>query len=524
MTLFNTGVDSRGINGLGQRDETSPPDPNDARFPFLAFDEKAVLASFGSLVAAFENATGTLQAVPNVPALTALDDTKIGDGSFCYVQSRKRYFQLDKTVSTALVDGEVVATKSGNGRWVSLDATSSFTWSQVTAWQIDATNGSDDNDGTVAPLKSGEELQRRLTTLGRTAGGGNPVTVALLNGPITLRLVGVKGSFTVTGVATQVFAGTLTNAVAINRNAGTPQTIQAAGMAGSWTAQGAVFNRIRLTSGATLGTAFIMVDDGGGNHQAETTPFVDANGAQFSPAGNENFVVETFATTTISDVFTGGGVGVIETVVALKDVVISQISGANGGQVRPQNSKLVGFVNVFSGAFASTGCFHAGSVGAFNGALASVTSCGMNAPVRTGFGFGISAIATIIVNGDTFMLDATIYVTSPETNRIGPVFWKNTTPANVLIDMSTGASAQTEGGAFQCTGVLYGSAAGANTNGVILGKGARVDLNGNVNTFTSTGNNWQFGSAGKAHGGLPFVDQFNIGAGPVANANMAQVL
>lgn len=465
--------------------------------------------------------------VANVPALTStLNDQALPSGALVWVASRKRYFVLDKTSVATITSGEVVATKSGTGRYLSIDATTSFEWSLAATWFVDPGNSSglasDDNSGATAllPLLSGEELQRRLGQLGRTLRGNPilPVTVNVMSSTANLSFSGVKGQINVVGTRTAVFTGTLTAQTAINRNAGTPQLIQAAGMVGSWTANGAVGNRIRLTSGATLGTAFIMVDDGGGNNQAETTPFIDVNGNNFTPAGNENFVVETM--TIVSDVVTDG-VGVTELVVNITDSQITNISKSFAGEIKPLGCKVTAFVNGWT-PLIMTGCWFGSTVSCFNAQTLFVSACGCTGDLRTGSGFGLSALSTIVVNQDTFMLEAQIFCTTVETNRIGPVFFKNT--LKILIDTSLSASAQTQGGAYEQTGVIYGSTTLANQPGVILGKGARVDLNSNVNTFTSNGANYQFGSATKSHAQLPFVDQFNIGAGPVANANMAQVM
>lgn len=71
MTLSNSGPDASGIIGLIYRDESSPPDPGDARFPFLKFDEKAVKAAFDSLQ---EVVAGDLAAWVTVPPLASGDD------------------------------------------------------------------------------------------------------------------------------------------------------------------------------------------------------------------------------------------------------------------------------------------------------------------------------------------------------------------------------------------------------------------------------------------------------------------
>lgn len=524
MPLEEIGPNSKGLNKLRFVPGTATPDSSDALEPYLGVDEQVLVDIINPLVDLVT--AGVTVAAPTLAFLSAsVNDTELGNGAIVWVVSRRRFFQLEKTSAAALVDGEVAVTKSGNGRWVSLDATTSFTWSQVGTWFVDPANvtnlASDDNDGLSAltPLHTAEELQRRVGKLGRTLNGGNPVTVNLMSSTANLSFMGVKGFISVVGTRTQVFAGTLTSFVALNRNAGTPNLIQAAGLAGTWTALGGVANRIRLTSGATLGTAFIMVDDGGANHQAETTPFVDANGNSFNPAGTENFVVETMSI--ISSIVTDG-VGQLELVVNVTDSQITNVTGAAAaGEIAISGCKVTSFVNGVT-LIVFTGCWFGNTVQAFNGSCTFVNACGCTNDVKTGAGFGASAISAIVVGQDTFMLDAEIFCTTPLNNRIGPVFFKNTT--KILVDTSLSASAQTQGGAFEQTGVIYGATTLANSPGVILGKGARVDLNSFVNTFTTAGVNYQFGSASKTHAQLPFVDQFNVGAGPVANSNMAQVL
>lgn len=476
---------------------------------------------------------GVILTANTLADVSLINDTNLTNGTKVWVKSRKRYFVLDKFATAANVDGEIVSTLSGTGKWVSDDTSTSFLWTLVTLWGIDPVNGNDDNVGSPAsPLKTGEELQRRWGTTGRNIGNGASVTVQILNPGANISVVGVRtnvaagAAIVLQGMnATPLFTGTLTGQNAINRGSpGNSQRITAAGLAASWTASGGVDQRVRLTSGATLGTAFIMVDDEAGfppvPRRAETTPFIDANGTPFTPAGNEDFVVEslqTIASLTIDE----GAVSFLSVQVTLKDLSFATSGGIRGGFLLCFGSKCTSLFQCFGTTFVDLfGCWM-GFVATGDAASFFGNACGFTSSIVS------TSIGQTKIIGDSFVRDATLNNSVAATAVdliVGPAFWENTTAGKPLIDLSRNQSAQSMGCNLTCTGVIYGSTAGAATVGVLLGKGSRVDLGGFTNTFTSTGNNWQFGSTGKTHAQLPFVDQFDVGFGPVANANMAQVL
>jgi hypothetical protein len=504
------------------------------------------VAVAGQVVVAFGGATAARwiltnvgagvagQSVATLPLLTTnVDDTQLPDATWIWVTSCECYFQLLKTSTDGTVSRRIVATKSGNGRWERVIASTSFSWGQQAAWYIDAVNGDDDNTGKVGfPIKTGTELQLRLPR-NTKLNGGNSVTIHILSGAPDLLFfaLGDHSNIAIIGEGpTTVFSGTLTSAVALNRAGNTATVIQASGLSGSWTALGGLLKRIRLTSGATLGTAWIAVDDGTANKQAQTTPFLDAAGHTFTPAGTETFVVESL--TQLSSLQIEWSDSWKSLFVSLTDVELKASSNTNIANVF-----LLGVGSLFSDALLTAygesfvellGCQVAGISAADSAIIWAVGG------LRTGAAIVQRESAALYYEtGDAYVLNATLFTNDAQA-RSGNVFVNNTTAGRIRADLSVGGSKATQGGALICDavgtgwtgstgGVLYGVIAGAATDGMLLGRGARVDLGGNTPTFTTTGAGWVFGSATKAHGGLPFVDQFNIGAGAVANSNMAQV-
>jgi hypothetical protein len=524
-------IDANGVSTLALVAGTAVPNPQDALLPYLGQDEIAIAGAVNG------NASAAAQAglsVATLPLLTsAIDDTPLATGATVYVVSCRCHFQLLKTSTDATVSRRIVATKSGTGRWERVVPSTSFSWGQQAAWYVNATNGDDDNDGSAgAPIKTGTELQLRLPR-NTKLNGGNAVTIHIVAGAPDLLFFafGDHSNVAIIGEApTTVIAGTLTAAVALNRAANTPTVIEASGLAGSWTALGGVGKRIRLTSGATLGTAWIAVDNGGANKQAQTTPFLDAAGHTFTPAGTESFVVESL--TQINSLQIEWSDSWKSLFVSLTDVELKASSNTN-----ISNVFLLGVGCLFSDALLTAygesfvellGCQVAGVSAADSAVIWQIGG------LRTGAAIVQRESAALYYEaGDAYVLNATLFTNDAQA-RSGNVFVNNATAGRIRADLSVGGSKATQGGALVCDavgtgwvgstgGVLYGVIAGAATDGVLLGRGARVDLGGNTPTFTTTGAGWVFGSATKAHGGLPFVDQFNIGAGAVANSNMAQV-
>lgn len=131
--------------------------------------------------------SGATLVVATLPDVSLISDAPLGDATLVWVQSRKRYFQLDKLSSDALAAGEVVATLSGTGRWTSLDATSSYHWRTQTDYQISAT-GNDDATGLPGqPIATVAEWLRRVQTNGAIRVAPNVImTVQHLDATIPL--------------------------------------------------------------------------------------------------------------------------------------------------------------------------------------------------------------------------------------------------------------------------------------------------------------------------------------------------
>jgi hypothetical protein len=104
---------------------------------------------------------------PTLADLSGTPDDAYLEGEVGYVGSVRRYYQITRDTSLHASGTTIIPTFSGNGYWVALDI-SSDAWSYQPTWYIDATNGSDENDGSTAltALKTWGEFRRRVRLVG----------------------------------------------------------------------------------------------------------------------------------------------------------------------------------------------------------------------------------------------------------------------------------------------------------------------------------------------------------------------
>ena len=199
--------------------------------------------------------------VPTPTALTLIDDTTIPDGSFKYVLSRAQSYILDKT-SALTVDGvNVLATKSGTGRWT----TPALKWLTQAVWYIDGTAGSDLNDGLTAltAIKTDVELRRRTYgTEGRWRLMQN-TTIFVAAGTLptlALEVLDPTGAFSlqITGTETSIFTDVVASAVALAQATNVTQKITGTAVV-SWTAH--VNKIVRVTGGPRVGVVSRIAKD-----------------------------------------------------------------------------------------------------------------------------------------------------------------------------------------------------------------------------------------------------------------------
>lgn len=234
-----------------------------------------------TLVSILQAISGGSNTVADLAALSALDDTKLDDGSLVPVETLHDGFFLDKA-STATVDGiTIVATKSDVGRWHRSNLTSNRWLSQAT-WYINATTGDDENDGS-----NGNQLKTLNEFLRRTGTGTLPQFTIInvetdLDEPGGYVFRGDYSSFLqIIGTRTVIGTGTLTSVQLWDDTQvpGQDGQLVDTGIPTSWTASGYLDKMLVMTAGASAGgTAWIVKDLG------STT-------ARFSPMYSDAFTV-----------------------------------------------------------------------------------------------------------------------------------------------------------------------------------------------------------------------------------------
>lgn len=101
----------------------------------------------------------------NAAAMLDFDFTNTDDGTPVYISSYRAPFTYLKTSTFPTKPDEVFAT-TGGGRLIRDLSTPSYEWAAQDNWWIDKIAGNDENDGSASsPLKTGNELRRRLIAL-----------------------------------------------------------------------------------------------------------------------------------------------------------------------------------------------------------------------------------------------------------------------------------------------------------------------------------------------------------------------
>lgn len=102
-------------------------------------------------------------AVPNIAALADIDDELLQAGARVRVLSVLDDFELLPTSGLPDTPMLVVATQSGNGKWVRCLQGDAGAWLAESEWRVDVNTGDDENAGrNASPLASWAELNRRF--------------------------------------------------------------------------------------------------------------------------------------------------------------------------------------------------------------------------------------------------------------------------------------------------------------------------------------------------------------------------
>jgi len=477
--------------------------------------------------------------VPNEAALTAFGVSVLKDGATAWVgdpaggigQSQGAQWTLVTQIgaSPALDPHSVIASNAAGRVWQRQVLVVNQRWVQSTTWFVGGAAGNDENDGqtNVTPIATGLELARRMA--GQFLAGGAVVTVTLLGAiPDDLIFHGVRAVILVQGSQTTVASDTLTAATAINRAVNQLQEV----VAGAFNFTGRENQKIKLTSGApgVIGAEawidFVSVD----THTIITSPFTTQPGGPLSaavtvvsPAGDETFDIVT--ETTFRTLFMESLASSFSDLVVFLDQVTPT---SQNGQARC-GSLVANRVDMLGGIFDTlrfTGSIFASLLGCQTTrvAMADAASFSSAAGHSAGSAFGGRFIGNIDRTGamqfsqDQLFGDSTVFP-SAGSAQLDACAFRNVTNGRVAINCGTAPFAPAS--SVIVSTALYGDIAGINTAAILTSKYTTIDGGGITPTLTSTGANIVFGSAGLAWAGLPFVDQFDVGAGPVAGANMA---
>lgn len=217
--------------------------------------------------------------------LTALGLVNGPEGAVLWVKTLRDQFVATNLASPRTVDSIEVVTHpaGGNWRWERRSVRHP-SWGVQTEWFIDPVAGSDEASGlTGAAIKTWSELVRRV-------GVQHVVKVQMVvtimgNLPATDPMVGEwrvvnGGRVNVTGVATQVFSGTISARQSLNTTTNLECQVTS-----SWTVA-THLNRLVLNSTRTL-SAWVAKDLGGGN--ARVSPWMqysETNGSVGPATGN----------------------------------------------------------------------------------------------------------------------------------------------------------------------------------------------------------------------------------------------
>lgn len=122
-------------------------------------------ASGGRWFLCFIDSAGGAFSVANVTALAAIDSVNMVDGAQIYVESVRSIFTLSSTAGTP--DGITIVAAYGSTKYWYRSEERALSWSSQTTWYINASTGSDENDGSTSltALASWAEFRRRVDYL-----------------------------------------------------------------------------------------------------------------------------------------------------------------------------------------------------------------------------------------------------------------------------------------------------------------------------------------------------------------------
>ena len=217
-------------------------------------------------------APATILTVPNIAALSAINELILDDGTMAAMLSVRDLWQLDKT-SVLPIDGiNVVPTLSGAGRWLRLGLSSEL-WQWQSTWYIDNAVGNDENDGSIpgSPIRTWNEFRRRVGKEVK-AGTVNVFIIGTLNEDVLVDMY-APGLY-LYGERTVIYAGMVTSAQAYNPAGPTDGQITDAGLPVGWGPSGLVDHLCVLKTGPNAGACgWIGVDLGA--KTARYAPFFD---------------------------------------------------------------------------------------------------------------------------------------------------------------------------------------------------------------------------------------------------------
>ena len=218
------------------------------------------------------SATGiTLGATP----LNGINAAGLVDGTLAAVQLNAgaasfvgAFFTLTDN-SSLTVDNLTVVTASGRAgaQWLRLNLYNKE-WEAQTTWAIDTSAGSDEAaGGTLAPLKTAQELARRLASATLTAAVTCTVTGNMAAGDkAVFTFVCSGGSFTFVGTPVLIYTSTTTGVATASAAPTTTENniVDAAVPGGSFTAAGAMAAGVlfQRTAGGTACAWFAAKDEG----------------------------------------------------------------------------------------------------------------------------------------------------------------------------------------------------------------------------------------------------------------------
>lgn len=220
-----------------------------------------------------------IQFAQNLTDLSEKRGADCGDGFLCWVNTQQAYYICRKTTPPSLpvADGlTVVASLDGTCVWLQYGIDQDVFLNQAT-WYIDATNGSDDNDGTsiLTPLKTIGEYARRVR--GGRIEVSQTVNVAFdtYSENIDLDLWTAEGvTVTFRGGRTPLLSSTLT-AVQDWDYATTTQGIYTdAALPVGWAASGLLNKLIEFNDNIPGAWSWVGIPTGGNPKAARTAPAV----------------------------------------------------------------------------------------------------------------------------------------------------------------------------------------------------------------------------------------------------------